>query len=151
MIRMKKDSIETYEKLLYFEDTKIGSQETSTASVVDESQQTTANNIRNLIDLSLTIHTTQIVNIVRILDFEINVPQEGSQWSRYRKNVMRSKIKANYQISCNDGNTANTMKSKSLENKECVQTRERPWGLSTINLIATVDQNSKKTIDKNFY
>ena len=75
MIRMKKDSIETYEKLLYFEDTKIGSQETSTASVVDESQQTTANNIRNLIDLSLTIHTTQIVNIVRILDFEINVPQ----------------------------------------------------------------------------
>ena len=75
MISMKKDSIETYEKLLYFEDTKIGSQETSTASVVDESQQTTANNIRNLIDLSLTIHTTQIVNIVRILDFEINVPQ----------------------------------------------------------------------------
>lgn len=109
-----------------------------------ESQKTATNNLSDLIDHTLTIHTTHKTKIVKILAFEINVPKEGSQWSRYRKNVAENKLKNNYKNSNNDRNKANQeVTSESSKSVECVHARERTWGISTINFIATVDPNGK--------
>lgn len=109
-----------------------------------KSQKTATSGFSDLIDRTLTFHTTHRIKIVKILTFEINVPKEGSQWSRYRKNVAMNKIINNHKNSDDNKNKANQdVKSESIKSVECVQTRERTWGISTINFIATVDQNGK--------
>jgi hypothetical protein len=97
----------------------------------------------------MTIHTTHKINLVKILTFEINVPKEGSQWSRYRKNVARNKIK-NQQKSKNsypDKNEENQVKTGPINNIACVCTVERTWGASSISFIAAVDINGKTGSD----
>jgi hypothetical protein len=93
----------------------------------------------------MTIRTTHKINLVKILTFEINVPKEGSQWSRYRKNVARNKIKNNSQnkntnTHVNDRNEGKAELSNSVA---CVHTVERTWGVSSISFIAAVDRNGK--------
>ena len=122
---------------------------TTSISISNENQNIAKNLLTNIADLTLTIHTTHTMNIVKILTFEINVPQEGSQWSRYRKNVARNKIKNNYKNSNYNTNKANQIKSELFNSEECVQTNERTWGISTVNFIATVDLNGK--IFNDFY
>ena len=109
-----------------------------------ESQKTATNNLSDLIDRTLIIHTTHKTKIVKILTFEINVPKEGSQWSRYRKNVAENKLNFFYKNSNNDKNKVNQeVKLESSKSVACVQAIERTWGISTINFIATVDHNGK--------
>jgi hypothetical protein len=119
------------------------------AAAADESVKATANNLTDLIDLTMTIHTTHKVNVVKILTFEINVPKEGSQWSRYRKNVARNKIKYSLKNknTNTDKNVRNEGKAKLSNSVACVHTVERTWGVSSISFIAAVDRNGKTRSD----
>ena len=91
------------------------------------------------------------MNLVKILTFEINVPKEGSQWSRYRKSVARNKIKNtprskntdNHENESNEKNEGNEGKAESSNSVACVHTVERTWGVSSISFIAAVDRNGK--------
>ena len=158
IIRVKEHSSEQSEKAIGTGIDSKGRKTTlpTTAAAVGvtsiESQKTATNNLSDLIDHTLTLHTTHKIQIVKILTFEINVPKEGSQWSRYRKSIAENKLKNNHKNINNEKNKANEgVKSESSKSVECAQTRERTWGISTINFIATVDQYGKISDDLEFH